>query len=171
VASRVPSSSFGEHRRTINQQSSPIKQTSPFSVRERVRWSDCDPFGIIYYGAYIRFFEIAEHELLRSLDLPKNLLGAQRDVWIPRKALTVDFLRPAQMDDEIDIAVSVGKLGTTSITYRFEVTRVSNGDRLATASLTAVCVDKATMTKKPLPDWFRARLGRALLVPEEHGPA
>ena len=62
----------------------------PFSVRERARWIDGDPFGIIYYGAYIRFFEIAEHEMLRSLGLPFDVLRVERDVWIPRKALTME---------------------------------------------------------------------------------
>jgi YbgC/YbaW family acyl-CoA thioester hydrolase len=129
-----------------------------FTVRERVRWSDCDPFGIIYYGAYIRFFEIAEHEFLRSLDLPKDMLGAKRQVWIPRKALTMEFHKPAQMDDEISIGVSVAKIGTTSVSYRFSVTRAATGESLATATLTAVCVDKETMTKKELPGWFREKL-------------
>jgi len=38
----------------------------PFSIEEYVRWSDVDRAGIIFYGAYVRFFEIAETELFRA---------------------------------------------------------------------------------------------------------
>ena len=134
--------------------------TYPFSVRERVRWSDCDPFGIIYYGAYIRFFEIAEHEMLRSLGLPFDVLRVERDVWIPRKALTMEFHRPAAMDEEIDISVGVRTIGTTSITFGFEVTAALDGTPRASASLTVVAVDKPTMTSRPIPEWLREALER-----------
>ena len=40
-----------------------------FTIDEYVRWSDVDPAGIIFYGAYVRFFEIAETELFRSAGL------------------------------------------------------------------------------------------------------
>ena len=43
---------------------------SPFTIRERVRWIDCDAAQIIHYGSYIRFFEIAETEMYRSVGLP-----------------------------------------------------------------------------------------------------
>jgi YbgC/YbaW family acyl-CoA thioester hydrolase len=132
----------------------------PFSVRERVRWSDCDPFGIIYYGAYTRFFEIAEHEMLRSLGLPYDVLRVERDVWIPRKALSMSFESPAEMDEEIDVAVGVRDVGTTSITFAFEVTAVVSGALRASATLTVVVVDKPTMTKRPVPEWLRDALGR-----------
>lgn len=136
----------------------------PFSVRERVRWSDCDPFGIIYYGAYTRFFEIAEHEMLRSLGLPYDVLRVERDVWIPRKALTMSFDSPAEMDEEIIISVGVRDVGTTSITFGFEVTAAASGKRRATATLTVVVVDKPTMTKRPVPDWLRSALERVRIA-------
>ena len=41
-----------------------------FTIEERVRWGDVDAARIIFYGAYIRFFEIAETELFRAVGLP-----------------------------------------------------------------------------------------------------
>ena len=38
----------------------------PFTVEEYVRWSDVDLAGIIFYGSYVRFFELAETELFRA---------------------------------------------------------------------------------------------------------
>lgn len=131
-----------------------------FSVRERVRWSDCDPLGIIFYGTYIRYFEIAEHELMRSVGLPYDILRVERAVWLPRKAITMEFHAPAAMDEEIIIGIGVSRIGTTSVTFQFEVTRASDGAPRASASLTVVCVDKPTMTKRELPDWLRDALER-----------
>ena len=77
----------------------------PFVVHERVRWSDCDPLGIIYYGAYIRFFEIAEHEMFRAIGLPFDTLRAIRGVWLPRKAFQEEFSAPAAMDEMIVVSL------------------------------------------------------------------
>ena len=41
-----------------------------FTIEERVRWGDVDAAGIIFYGSYIRFFEIAETELFRAMGMP-----------------------------------------------------------------------------------------------------
>jgi acyl-CoA thioester hydrolase len=133
---------------------------STFVVRERIRWSDCDPLGIVFYGAYLRFFEIAEFEFLRSLGLPYNTLRLEHGVWLPRKAFGAEFHHPAVMDEEIDISIGVTRVGTTSITFQFEVTRASDGARRASASSTVVCVDKSTFSKQPIPAWLREKLQR-----------
>ena len=114
----------------------------------------------MFYGAYLRFFEIAEFEFLRSLGLPYNVLRVERGVWLPRKAFGAEFHHPAVMDEEIAISIDVTRVGTTSITFRFEVTRASDGEPRASASLTVVCVDKESMTKQPIPAWLREKLAR-----------
>ncbi len=130
----------------------------PFAVHERVRWSDCDPLGIIFYGAYIRLFEIAEHEMFRSIGLPFDTLRAIRGVWLPRKAFQVEFAAPAAMDELLTVGVGVQAIGTTSITLRFTATCAADGAPRATATLTVVCVDKPSITKRPVPDWLREAL-------------
>ncbi len=136
----------------------------PFRLQERVRWSDCDPLGIIYYGAYVRYFEAAEHEMFRAAGLPYDVMRVQRHVQLPRKAFSVEFHSPAQMDELLDVEVGVAKIGTTSITLRFEAYRASDRAHRATAMLTVVCVDKASITKRPLPDFVRDALS-PFLVP------
>ena len=130
----------------------------PFQLQERVRWSHCDPLGIIYYGAYIGFFEAAEHEMFRAAGLPYEVMRVQRQVQLPRKAFTVEFHSPAQMDELLDIEVGVARIGTTSITLRFEAYRASDRTHRATASLTMVCVEKESITKRPLPDFVKEAL-------------
>lgn len=137
--------------------SAPSPRT-PFVIRDRIRWSDCDPLGIVYYGAYLRFFEVAEFEFLRSIGLPYDVLRVEHGVWLPRKALQAEFHRPAAMDEEIAVSIAVERVGTTSVTFRFEVTRASDAAPRASATLTVVCVDKTTLEKSPVPEWVRRKL-------------
>ncbi len=132
--------------------------TFPFAVQERVRWSDCDPLGIIYYGTYIRFFEAAEHEMFRQAGLPYEVMRVQRQVQLPRKAFQVEFHSPAEMDELMEIRVGVSRFGETSLTMRFEAYRARDLVHRASATLTVVCVDKESITKRPLPDFVKDAL-------------
>jgi len=130
----------------------------PFAVQERVRWSDCDPLGIIYYGTYVRFFEAAEHEMFRQAGLPYEVMRVQRHVQLPRKAFAVEFHSPAQMDELMEIRVGVSRIGESSITMRFEAYRARDLVHRASATLTVVCVEKESITKRPLPDFVKDAL-------------
>ena len=140
--------------------STPDKLTAklPFQVQARVRWSDCDPLGIIYFGAYIRYFEAAEHEMFRAAGLPYEVMRVQRQVQLPRKAVAMEFHSPAEMDELLDVEVGVAKIGTTSVSLRFEAYRASDQKHRATASLTMVCVEKESIAKRPLPDFVKDAL-------------
>lgn len=144
----------------------PIHPSFPFAVQERVRWSDCDPLGIIYYGTYVRFFESAEHEMFRQAGLPYEVMRVQRQVQLPRKAFQVEFHSPAQMDELMEIRVGVSRLGESSITMRFEAYRAADLAHRASARLTVVCVEKESITKRVLPDFVKDAL-RPFLVPAE----
>lgn len=130
----------------------------PFAVRERVRWSDCDPLGIIYYGAYIRYFEAAEHEMFRAAGLPYEVMRVQRHVQLPRKAFAVEFHSPAQMDEMLEVQVGVSRIGETAITMLFEAYEATTHAHRASATLTVVCVDKESLTKRPLPAFVKDAL-------------
>ena len=129
-----------------------------FEILDRVRWSDCDPFGIIYYGAYIRLFQVAEEELFRACGLPFSVLREERGVWIPRKALQAEFHSPAQLDEEVAVQAHFSRIGRSAITMQFEVYRASDRAHRATGSLTVVSVDKPTMKPRQIPDDVREKL-------------
>lgn len=127
-------------------------------MTERVRWSDCDPLGIIHYGAYIRLFEVAEHEFFRALGLPYAELRERRGVWLPRKAFQVEFHSPARMDEAVALGVRVARVGTTSLTLAFRAAEAATGTPRATASLTVVCVARDGLAAYPVPAWLRDAL-------------
>lgn len=125
---------------------------SPFFVEDYVRWSDVDFAGIIFYGSYVRFFEIAETELFRSVGLAFHDVFDTYDVWFPRKALHGEFFLPARLDDRLRVAAYIGKVGTTSLQLNFDVL-LGDPPRLGAAAWQViVCVDRKTMRPRAVPD-------------------
>jgi YbgC/YbaW family acyl-CoA thioester hydrolase len=121
-----------------------------FRVSEVVRWSDIDLAGIICYGSYVRFFEIGETEMFRSVGFPYSRLFEQFDFWLPRAALHFEFRRPALLDDRLDVEMWVAKVGTSSLRLQFEV-RKDTPERELTAEGYAVLVAVRRSDLKPIP--------------------
>ncbi|HEY9286103.1 MAG TPA: thioesterase family protein [Pyrinomonadaceae bacterium] len=129
-----------------------------FRVEERVRWGDVDAARIIFYGAYIRFFEIAETELFRAAGISYGKVFDELDVWLPRAHLECDFRRAAQLDDLLEVSVYVGRVGTKSLRLDFEVRRNGESELTATAHFVLVAVDRNTFQSVPVPEDLKRRL-------------
>ncbi len=123
-----------------------------------MRWGDVDAARIIFYGAYIRFFEIAETELFRAVGLPYGVLFDKMELWLPRVHLECDFHRVAQLDDMLEVSVYVGRIGNKSIRLNFEVRRNGEEELVATAHFVMAAVRKDTFESVPVPDLLRQRL-------------
>src|SRR3989442_13266450 len=95
----------------------------PYIIEEYVRWSDVDFAGIIFYGSYVRFFEIAETELFRACGLAYARVFDHYDIFLPRKAVHSEFYRPARVDDRLRVAAYGGGISTKSMTPQFDVSR------------------------------------------------
>ena len=135
-----------------------MDQSYKFSIDERVRWGDVDAARIIFYGAYIRFFEIAETELFRAAGLSYGRMFDELDVWLPRAHLECDFRSAAQLDDLLEVAVYVGRVGTKSLRLNFEVRRKGETALVAEAHFVLVAVKRHTFESVPLPEELRRRL-------------
>ncbi len=129
-----------------------------FRIEERVRWGDVDAARIIFYGAYIRFFEFAETELFRAVGLPYGVMFDELDVWLPRAHLECDFRRAAQLDDLLEVCVYVGRVGNKSLRLDFEVRRNGESELTATAHFVLVAVDRNTFQSVPVPEDLKRRL-------------
>jgi len=137
-----------------------------FTIEERVRWGDVDAARIIFYGAYIRFFEIAETELFRAVGLPYSVIFDEIDLWLPRVHLECDFHRVAQLDDLLEVSVYVGRIGNKSMRLDFEVRRKGEEELVATAHFVLAAVRKDTFESVPVPDLLRQRLSPYLKLVE-----
>jgi acyl-CoA thioester hydrolase len=129
-----------------------------FCIEERVRWGDVDAARIIFYGAYIRFFEFAETELFRAAGLAYGVMFDEMDIWLPRAHLECDFRRAAQLDDLLEVCAYVGRVGTKSLRLDFEVRRKGEEELIATAHFVLVAVRRGTFESVPVPEELKRRL-------------
>jgi len=125
--------------------------TKRFVIEEHVRWSDTDRAGIIYYGQFLRFFEIAETELFRSVGLPYSDVFDRFDIWLPRVQIHFDFRKPLMLDDLIEVSAYVGRFGEKSFTLKFEVNKKGESDLVAEGHVVLACVSRSTFKSVPTP--------------------
>jgi len=123
-----------------------------------VRCGDVDAAGIIFYGAYIRFFEIAETELFRAVGLPYPVMFEELDVWLPRVHLECDFHHAARLDDLLEVSVYVGRFGNKSMRMEFEVRRKGDELLIAQAHFVLASVRRDTFETVAIPAELRSRL-------------
>jgi 4-hydroxybenzoyl-CoA thioesterase/acyl-CoA thioester hydrolase len=135
-----------------------------FTIEEHVRWSDVDRAGIIYYGQFQRFFEIAETEMFRAVGLPYSEAFDRLNVWLPRVQIHFDFRQPLVLDDLIEVAVHVERFGNKSLTLRFEVTKKGKSGLVAEGHVVLVCVNRETFESVPVPPEIVQRLSPYLAV-------
>ena len=146
--------------------SKPKNQFQKYLIEERVRWGDVDAASIIFYGAYIRFFEFAETELFRSVGLPYGVMFDELDVWLPRVHLECNFRHAAKLDDLLEVSVWIGRIGTTSLRINFEVRRKGEDTLVADAHLVLVAVRRDTFQTVPMPVELKQRLA-SYVSPDE----
>ena len=119
----------------------------PFHTSRLVEFHDTDMAGIMHFASFFVYMESAEHELLRSLGLSVHSRLEDEHVSFPRVSASCDYVSPARCEEVLDIAISITRIGTKSITYEFHFTR--DGAVIATGSMTAVCC-RVTPGKPPV---------------------
>jgi acyl-CoA thioester hydrolase len=127
-----------------------------YSALARVAFSDTDAQGVVYYGRYMPYFDLARVEYHRHLGRPH--IG---DVDFAMRAVSVEYLAPARFDDLLEIFVRVERIGTTSITYDHAAYRLTDGaddELMATAKATLVCIALDERRAAPVPDAFREQV-------------
>src|SRR5436309_12714477 len=133
-----------------------MREPFKFSARTRVGFSDTDAQGIVYYGRYNPYFDLARVEYLRELGLLRRRDEPRPDGGdFVMRANVVEYFAPAVFDDEIEVFVRVSRLGRTSITFEFAAHRLPDELLMVTAHQTLVYVDLAHRTACPVPDAFR----------------
>src|SRR5687767_1306963 len=132
-----------------------------YKIEEYVRWEDIDAAGIINYQAYLRFFGLAEAELLRSAGLSYRELFEGLKIWLPRVRVECDFFVPVTLDELLVVEAFFGKLGRTSIHLNFEVRRKTDLNTVVAAGkYVLVSVRQGQFKPVPIPDEFRDKVRR-----------
>ncbi len=128
-----------------------------FTHRMRVRYAECDAQGAVFNAQYLGYVDQALTELWRALfGGYAHMTDRGLDVVVAEAQLR--FRAPARFDEEIDVAVGLAALGTTSMTLRDRITRTDDGTLVCEAELRYVWIEMGTRTPTPVPDWARAAL-------------
>ena len=114
------------------------------SVNLRVRYAETDAINFVYYGNYASYFEVARVELMRELGLSYRAIE-EMGIWMPVIDYHIQYLKPAQYDDEITVTVKVTSLPSAKMIFQYE--SFVNGSIINRAETTLVFVD--AKTKKP----------------------
>ena len=142
-----------------------------YTVEEYVRWEDIDAAGIINYQAYLRFFGLAEAELLRSAGLSYKYLFESLGIWLPRVRVECDFHAPVKLDELLRVEAYFSRVGKTSVHLDFEVHPKNHPDRVvASGRYVLVCVTQKDFRPVPIPEEFRNRIAR-FVEPAANPPA
>jgi acyl-CoA thioester hydrolase len=119
----------------------------------RVGFSDTDAQGVVYYGRYMPYFDLARTEFHRHIG--RVHLG---DVDFAMRAVTVEYVAGARFDDLLEVFVRVERVGTTSITYNHSAYRSDDDTLMATAKATLVCIALDERKAVPIPRAFREQI-------------
>jgi acyl-CoA thioester hydrolase len=120
-----------------------------YEHRVRVYWEDTDAGGVVYYANYLKFLERGRSEWLRALGVDQPRLRAERGLQFVVVSITVDFLRPALLDDEVLVTAALAKL--TGATIEFEQSIWREEVQLVAATVRCACLDSATLRPRAIP--------------------
>jgi acyl-CoA thioester hydrolase len=131
----------------------------PFRHRLRVRWSECDLQGVVFYPNYLTYFDHAMTELWRAAIGPYGEMGRFGVDLVVAEA-SIRYRASARFDEEIELVANIRQFGTTSMTTELDIERVVDGGLLAEGELRHVFVDPDSFQKREIPAAVREGLSR-----------
>ena len=134
----------------------PALARPPFSHAQRVYWEDTDAGGVVFYANYLKFFERARTEWLRALGVGQQQLRDETGAIFVVGETRVRYLRPARLDDALEITVILQQRGKASMDLRQQALR--DGELLAEGEIRIGCVDAASFRPRRMPATLLERL-------------
>lgn len=120
-----------------------------FAWPVRVYWEDTDAGGIVFYANYLKFFERARTEWLRSLGVAQSGLKETAGGMFIVSETSVRYLAPARLDDELIVTAGLEAAGRASLIIAQQATR--GGTLLCEGTIRIGWVDAATLRPGRIP--------------------
>ena len=115
----------------------------------RVYYEDTDAAGVVYYANYLKFMERSRTEWLRQLGVDQIQLKQHYNLVFVVRQMTIDYLRPALLDDLLKIVTYMTHLGKASITMNQKILRQT--EVLCIATIKIACVNIVNLRPQPIP--------------------
>lgn len=129
-----------------------------FASPVRVRYSEVDRQGIVYYSRYLEYMDVAHTEYFRAMGFEYQDL-IERHGFDPSVVhATLEYKRPARFDDVLRVYARVVAIGRTSFRMEYEITREPDAERVAGGQIVYVNLDKATQSSRPVPESIRGSI-------------
>jgi acyl-CoA thioester hydrolase len=137
-------------------------QTYRHRCQVRVRFGDTDPYGIVYFVSYFRFYHRAIEEFLRSLGLPpeETFRNVKEGFGLPIVEAHGKFIRPSRYGDLLDIETRVQEVRTKAIIFHFRFFPAGQDQLLAEGTANMVAISREWRAI-PIPERVLQRLSQA----------
>lgn len=131
-------------------------EVTPFSWPVRVYYEDTDTGGVVYYANYLKFFERARTEWLRNFGLNQDKLAQEEDLIFVVRRARLDFVRPARLDDMLEVTVEPVKVARVYVELAQEARR--GAQLLARAEIQVACLDRRSLKPAAMPPGLKGIL-------------
>ena len=132
-------------------------QRKPYFVR--VYYEDTDAGGVVFYANYLKYFERARTEWLRDLGINQSTLAQTEQQVFVVKTVSVDYLKPAKLDNLLTIHSKITHVGGASVHFNQEAWH--NDHKLCDSTVVVVCVDANTLSTTKISPNLRSILEKA----------
>lgn len=131
-----------------------------FIFPARVYYEDTDAGGVVFYANYLKYMERARTEWLRHLGFEQQRLAAEQDLVFAVVKATVNYRKPARLDDLLDIGVRLVDAGRSSLVFEQFVRRQADDIVLADGEIRAACLTATGFKPRSIPDDIRKVLSK-----------
>jgi acyl-CoA thioester hydrolase len=127
--------------------------TSPFVFPIRIYWEDTDAGGIVFYANYLKFFERARTEWLRSLGIQQHALKEESGGMFVVSETQIKYFSPARLDDLLEVTARTAEAGRASLVLAQQAWLTIDGERklLAEGTIRIGWVDSITLKPGRIP--------------------
>jgi len=127
-----------------------------FSWPTRIYWEDTDAGGVVYHARYVAFMERARTEWMRALGYGQERMRCDHGLVFAVRSMTLDFLKPARLDDALDVTATLVQCKRASMVFAQAVRR--GEETLLTAQVKIAALDAATFKPRGMDDALHAVL-------------
>jgi acyl-CoA thioester hydrolase len=127
-----------------------------FSIPVRIYYEDTDTGGVVYYANYLRFMERARTDWLRAQGFEQTALADEHQIVLAVKQANIKYIKPARLDDSLEVSAKITRIGSASITFNQQVSRAR--ELLCDGEVRIVCLDTITFRPKAIPEFFLNRI-------------
>lgn len=134
-----------------------MNKMNPFKWPVRVYYEDTDAGGVVYHARYVAFFERARTEMLRASGFSQQIM-LQEDIAFAVRRMSIEFIKPAVLDDLLVIETSIVQVNNASIEFLQLLRHEAKNSVLSEARVIVASVSKSNMKAIRLPKTIKEGL-------------